>query len=190
MRRSAPLGGVAARRDAGGMKTKPTLAAATTALALALALAPSAFGQDFCVADSACVSAGGTDKLTVDAALGAADATVAPDRVLIGPGTFTAPTTAGFKAQASPVQIIGSGAGATTLTGPVDTSVVLYVAGAESRVSNLGIAIPATGVSGLTKLGLYDMAASADHLRITADPAAGPVIIGAELFPGAALEDS
>src|SRR3954453_4423550 len=127
MRRSAPLGGVAACRDAGGMKTKPTLAAATTALALALA--PSAFAQDFCVADSACVSAGGTDKLTVDAALGAADANVAPDRVLIGPGTFTAPTTAGFKAVASPVQIFGAGAGATTLTGRFDTSVVPYLAG-------------------------------------------------------------
>src|SRR4051812_49946315 len=107
------------------MKTKPL--AAILGVAAALAVAPSAFAQDYCVADASCVSAGGVDEPTVEAALAAADATFASDRVLIGPGEFVAPTTAGYGAKFSPVEIIGARAGATTLTSPPDTHPVLYL---------------------------------------------------------------
>src|SRR3954447_4501769 len=169
------------------MNPKLLLTAATAVLALAAA--PSAFAQDYCVADASCVSGGGTDEPTVEAALAAADATFASDRVLIGPGEFVAPTTAGYDAKFSPVEIIGAGAGATILTGPPDTDLVLYVNGANSRVADLGIAVPAT-LTNATKYGLNLVGARGERLSITADPAIAAVTIGATLGGGGSVQDS
>jgi hypothetical protein len=168
------------------MKTKPVLAAASAALALALA--PSAFAQDYCVADAACVTAGGTDEATLQDALAAADGTIEADRVLIGPGTYTAPDTVGFFATLHPVEVIGSGSGSTVLTGPPDTDTVLSL-GQGSSVSALGLVIPAN-TTNATKVGLHLVGASATRVKVTADPALSAVGIG--IFPGsgAVIEDS
>src|SRR4051794_15481497 len=169
------------------MKTKPLVVA--IGVAAALAVAPSAFAQDYCVADASCVSGGGVDEPTVEAALAAADATFASDRVLIGPGEFVAPTTAGYGAKAFPVEIIGAGAGATTLTGPPDSGTVLYLNGATSRVADLGIVVPAT-LTNSTKYGLNLVGASGDHLSISADPAIASVTIGTSVASGGSVQDS
>jgi hypothetical protein len=183
------MGGPATRPHARGMKTKPALAAAGAVVALALA--PSAFAHDYCVANPACVGAGGTNELSVEAALAAADGGSDSDRVLIGAGTFTAPTTGGYEGgQGGPVEMIGAGPGSTTLTGPTDTVYVLRIGPLPgSRVSNLSLRIPPSAVN-TTKTGLHAVSATADHLTITADPGAGTYAVGADLFTGAILQDS
>src|SRR3954454_11190091 len=169
------------------MNPKVLLTAATAALALAAA--PSAFAQDYCVADASCVSGGGVDEPTVEAALTAADATFASDRVLIGPGQFVAPTTAGYGAKSFPVEIIGAGAGATTLTGPPDTDTVLYLNGVSSRVADVGIVVPAT-LTNATKYGLNLVGASGERLSISDDPTIATVTSGARVGGGGSLQGS
>jgi hypothetical protein len=167
------------------MNTKPALAA--LAAVSALVLAPSAFGHDYCVADASCVSAGGTAEPTLQAALAAADTTAATDRVLIGPGTYSAPDAFGSYSIVHPVDVIGSGSGSTRLTGPVDSGTVLYL-GAGSSISDAGIAIPANTVN-QPGLGLDMAGATAARVKVTADPALSAYSLG--IFAGQSLiEDS
>jgi hypothetical protein len=180
------MGGSGPWRDAAGMKRKPVLAAATTALALVLA--PSAFAQDYCVADAACVSGGGTPELTLDAAITAADADVAKDRVFLGSGTFPASSTDGYFA-IQPVEIIGAGAGSTTITGPTGTDTILQLP-AGSRVSDLHIHMPFSSTN-LTKYGVdVPNGAQLEHLSITAAPNMPAPAIGAVVGDGSALRAS
>jgi len=164
----------------------PTIAASAALWAIAPG---AAFATDYCVQDAGCAGSGGTPKASVDAALTAADADAAPDRVLVGPGFYLSPV-GGYHASSNPVQLIGAGAGATTLTGPVDTGTVLALQNHASSVSDLTIAIP-YGATGAPKYGLKMQAGrSARRIAITVDPNMPIWTIGADLETGALLEDS
>jgi hypothetical protein len=153
---------------------------------VALAVPAGALAKDYCVADAACVSAGGADQPSVNAALTAAGSDAAADRVLIGAGNFTAGTTAGFDSGPNPVQIIGAGLGSTTLTAPVGNTVVLDMR-TGSSVSDLAIHIPQNNDLN-TRIGLYMAGASAKRLSITSEVLT-TVGIGAEVYDGT-FEDS
>jgi hypothetical protein len=164
-------------------------AAAAAAVLCLLVFAPSgALAADFCVANSSCEAAGGTHEISVEAALAAANADSAPDRVLIGPGTFTAPSVFGYVSGGNPVQIIGSGAGSTTLTGPQGTDRVLFVGNPSSVVSDLRVDLPEDN-SVFTKVGLRMESGTARRIAVSADPSITPVVIGVVMDSGV-LEDS
>jgi hypothetical protein len=154
------------------------------------AFAPSlALAADYCVGDPACVSAGGVDKPNVESALAAAEADTALDRVLIGPGTFIAPD-GGYGAPANPVQVIGAGVGATTLTAPANTDNVLFLGDGGSAVSDLKLLIP-NNTDNVTKLGLVlPSGGIAERVAVGADPALSTVGIGVQVAGGAVLADS
>jgi hypothetical protein len=161
------------------------------AAALSLcAFAPSlALATDYCVDDPACVSGGGIDKLTVESALAAAEADTALDRVLIGPGKFTAPN-GGYTALDNPVQVIGAGGGPTTLTAPKDTDNVLVLGDSGSSVADLNVLIPQnTDIA--TKTGLRLASGGiAERISVGADPGLSTVGIGVHVAAGAVLADS
>jgi hypothetical protein len=154
------------------------------------AFAPSlALATDYCVGHPACVSGGGVDKPSVESALTAAEADTALDRVLIGPGTFTAPN-GGYDAPANPVQVIGAAAGATTLTAPKNTADVLFLGDGGSSVSDLKVLIP-QNTDKLTKVGLrLPSGGIAERISVAADPALSTVVIGVHVAAGAVLADS
>src|SRR5215213_3582948 len=159
-------------------------------LALLLVFAGNAYATDYCVGDAACETAGGTAKPTVAAALDAADNDVAADRVLIGPGTFGAPTTTGstYWNPGAKVEVRGAGAGQTVLTAPPGSSRVLEVLGASSSVvSDLSIAIPdhmtASG-TGLRYIG------TAHDVAVSADPAQTASFDGVNIGADSVLEDA
>src|SRR4051794_1709148 len=97
------------------------------------ALVPSpAIAQDFCVH----CTQGGAQYQTLADALNASNSLPTADRILLGPGTYTAPDTSGFHAGASyPVEIIGAGKDVTTVTGPANTTTVLALGDPASAVS-------------------------------------------------------
>lgn len=154
-----------------------------------LAFAPSlAHAADYCVHDDACAQQAGSITVdTLDDALGFTEIGPSADRIFLGPGTYTAPTTAGFSATQYPVEIIGAGTDKTELTGPTNTSPVLTVTNFSSVVSNLRIVVPAEN-DGFPKTGL-SLGGTAKGLLITdaTSPATGTY--GAVIGPGL-LEDS
>jgi hypothetical protein len=154
------------------------------------AFAPSlALAADYCVGDPACVSAGGVDEPNVELALAAAEADTALDRVLIGPGTFTAPN-GGYGAPNNPVQVIGAGAAATTLTAPANTDNLLFLGDGGSSVSDLKLLIP-KNTDDVTKLGLLlPSGGIAERISVVAAPSLSTVGIGVHVSGGAALADS
>lgn len=166
-----------------------SLAVAGGAVLCLLAFAPSgALAADFCVQNSGCTAGGGTAEPSVEAALAAANSDGVLDRVLIGPGTFTAPTVFGYVTGYHPVQIIGSGAGTTTLTGPVGTDRVLFAGNTDSLVSDLTVAVPAGNTASM-KVGIRLAPGSARRVLVSADPTVTPGVIGIEMNDGT-LEDS
>lgn len=140
-----------------------------TRIALALAIAAltpaAADATDYCVLPENTCTVANTFPATgtgLQAALTAAGADAAADRVLIGAGTYTAPTNAGFQYSlpAAPVQVIGKGGAQTILTAPAMANpVVLFDGGATSTISDLGIRVPANPGPGFPE---------AIHLRSTA----------------------
>jgi hypothetical protein len=151
--------------------------------------APSlASAADYCVNDDACLQAGGTKALTLDAALVATESASSADRIFVGPGTYKATGYTGFTAPNYPVEIIGAGAGSTTLTAPVNASPVLKLGDALSSVSNLSIEIPAAN-DFLPKAGIDLTGATARHVAISYDNNAYPNSNGVVLH-GGLLEDS
>jgi hypothetical protein len=173
----------------------PSMLATTTrnrrACLLALAglavLSGSASANTYCVADSACVAAGGTDENgLVQQALNAAQAHAGLDRVQIGSGAFT--LAAGFSYldtnPANGVQVVGSGRNLTTLTTTGNVT-VLAIQGAASTVSDLAIAIPGgNDIDGLALTG----GSSAQRVDVTANAAATQVA-GFDLYTGGNLSD-
>ena len=101
------------------------------------------------------------------AALAAANSDPLLDRVVIGPGTFTAPTVSGYVTGFNPVQVVGSGAGVTTLTGPAGTDLVLYLGNHDSLVSDLSVEMPADN-SNFTKVGIHLGHGSARRVSVSA----------------------
>lgn len=143
------------------------------AFSLALILPAGAAATDYCVADAACVAAGGTDLGSdgnaIQAALDAAKAHAnvgGPDRVLVGPGSFSRAIgsgTPGYSYNGDPVTLQGAGAGKTRLTRDVWSSSTVLAANAGATVRDLSITIP--GGSGMHGLGLSN--ATADGVTIT-----------------------
>jgi len=112
LRRLRPAPGAALP---GALTARVARAALTLSLALAATAAP-AGAADYCVADPACVAAGGSARPSVATALADAAASAAADRVFVGAGVhdlgaFGVTTYAG----ASALELIGRG-GATVLT--------------------------------------------------------------------------
>src|SRR3954470_2379828 len=162
----------------------------STSRIILLAVCLSAFvpslasAQDFCVH----CTQGGAQYQTFEDALKVANSLPTADRILLGPGTYTAPDTSGFHAGLSyPVEIIGAGKDETTVTGPANTTTVLEVDDRASAVSNLSIVVPEAN-DGLTKFGLAMTGGSATGISISS-PGAGTHTIGANL-DGTRLEDS
>jgi hypothetical protein len=94
------------------------LAAAGLAAALAAGALPAVAGAaDYCVAPAAGCD---TDVTYLEQALDKADDADNADRVILGAGIYTAPTATGFDylRGTGPVEIMGQGAGQTTLTSP------------------------------------------------------------------------
>jgi len=168
-------------------RVRPALLAAVATCAFASA--PSlAQASDLCVADAACTQAGNPTYASLEAALAAAEASPAGDRILLGTGTFTAPTLNGFGAPLYPVEIIGHGADKTALTAPDGASPVLSLGNPASAVSNLEIVIPSSVGPG-SKTGLAMTGGTASHLSILGAVGASAAAIGANLS-GGLLQDS
>ncbi|HEX4733521.1 MAG TPA: choice-of-anchor Q domain-containing protein [Thermoleophilaceae bacterium] len=167
----------------------------TRAALLAVLVASACFGApslagaaDLCVNDSACLQAGGTSAPTLDGALTAAESGSSADRIFLGPGTYKATAYTGFSAPNYPVEIIGAGPTATTLTAPVNASPVLKLGSVGSSVSDLSIEIPASNDL-LPKTGLDLTGGTARHVGISYDNNAYPNSNGVQLH-GGLLEDS
>lgn len=141
----------------GGVPRRATLALALAAVG-ATSTAGAAGAATYCVgpvADPGVCSGAPADATpaALQAALDSAEATPQPDTVLIGPGTYVAPTSSGFSYNAAAVpgnsvDISGAGAGATILT-QASTAGIAYVldvggpTGDATRVRGLSILIPA-----------------------------------------------
>jgi hypothetical protein len=92
-----------------------------------------------------CVGAPAGD---LQSALSSAELSVEPDVVRIGEGEFTAGAAGFTYVAASPVEVVGAGAGATVLTTSAAAPSVLRVQGpaATTRVSDLSVRSAATGL--------------------------------------------
>jgi hypothetical protein len=159
------------------------------AVSVALLSLPSlANATDFCVHNDPCVQQGGTAFATLEDALGAAEAGQSADRIFLGTGTFTAPTTAGFTAPMYPVEIIGQGSDQTALTAPPNATPVLALGNDGSTVSDLMIVSP-DAPDHLPKTALSMTGGTAGNLLITAADGGSDYVTGAALG-GTRLEDS
>jgi len=122
-----------------------TVVAAFAAAVCLLALPAVASATVFCVHDPAC-PAGGVAKNALGDAIQAADLDQARDTVRIGPGTFPA----GAYGADKPIDIVGAGRGATTLTGGNGPSNgLIYVMDGTSSVSDLTVRLTANGQKGI-----------------------------------------
>src|SRR3954470_3020140 len=134
------------------------LARTVLAFTAVLASAPAAASAaDFCVADQACVAAGGTPELYFQDGLDDAHGTPGRDRVVLGAGDFTA--TAGFVYDtpdaSNSVDIVGAGRGKTRLhdTNTAIGTYTLRLTGvSKSTVAHLTIASPPVGQGGALEL--------------------------------------
>jgi hypothetical protein len=121
------------------------------------AAAQAADATDYCVSEAGCVAAGGINEGTsansIQAAFEAAEKHTnsgAPDRVLIGAGTYS--RSEGFAYGGDPVIVRGAGAGVTVLTRPVSPGPsILALSSSGSTVQGLTVLIPAqAGLIGVT----------------------------------------
>jgi hypothetical protein len=151
-----------------------------------LALAQSAAATDYCVN----ASCGGTPEPTLEDALAAAASATDADRVFLGAGTYTAPSTLGYVSVApdSPVEIIGAGAGQTILTAPtLATGVLTLLGSAASSVHDLTVRLPYQAAANAVAL---ETSATAKRIAVNEDPSQGQARRGVFLEAGGTLEDS
>ncbi len=168
----------------GAIRVSISIALAGLALLVVPAVAQAAI---FCVDDTPCVNAGGTDQTTVQAAINAAEANGVRDTIEIGPGTqFNGPSTSD---NTNPIDMIGEGAGSTTLTRTVNTAgqTILTLADPTSTVT--GLTVQLNPSSGGSLIGL-STAGTASNIAIT-DPSGAAFHSGVSLVgSGATLRDS
>ena len=159
------------------------------ATALALLAAPAvAQATTYCVSDPACVSAGGTSRPNLQAALDAAAASASPDRVEIGAGTFTAAGPSGFfysgGTPGNHVDVVGDGPTKTILRAPdasdSNTSITLQVdsvpsAGDSSTVSDLKAVLAGATNCCPNSTGL-SVTGAITRVVVTSKPAPNPTI--------------
>lgn len=158
------------------------------AVSLFAALPAVASATDYCVVPNA--GCGGTNVDTFEKALELAKTEPDADRIFLGAWNYVAPTASGFDYSKSgfPVEIVGKGAGQTTLTAPSGASSVLRIFGdAGSSVHDVGIRLPENAAyqsAGLSTDGV------ARRIDVTE---ASPQLYerkGVHLENGGALEDS
>jgi hypothetical protein len=181
-----PMNGERRETRPSGGRLARWLAAAAGAALVAAALPAAAGATDYCV-DTGC---GGTNVGTFEEALDKADDASDADRIFLGALDYTA-TATGFRYDRTdaPVEIIGQGAGQTTLTSaPGGTSRVLrLVAGAGSSVHDLTIRLPQNAAAGLTGLSTN---AVARRIEVVEHPTQSNYRRGVDLRDGGMLEDS
>src|SRR5215213_7688211 len=151
-----------------------------------LALAQSAAATDYCVN----ASCGGTPEPTLEDALAAAGSATDADRVFVGSGTYTAPSTLGYVSVApdSPVEIIGAGAGQTILTAPTAATGVLALLGSSANgVHDLTVRFPAQAAAQAVAL---ETSGTATRIAVSEDPTQGQSRKGVILESGGTLQDS
>lgn len=138
--------------------------------------AASASAATFCVQVTSCPT-GGTAEPSIQAAITAASVAVGPDRILLGPVTFAE---GGLNAAAgNQVELVGAGAGQTTIAPPAANSVTtLTLADPGSTVSDLTVRLAA----GTTETGLV-LGGTARRTSVTA--ADGTTGTGVSLAVGA-----
>jgi hypothetical protein len=117
-------------------------------IAASLLLAHVASAANYCV-NTAC---GGTNVNSLQEALNDAAAASDDDHIYLGPGTYQAPTTSGFKytpAVPSSVEIAGAGVGKTIITAPPGSTLwTLYAAGGGVHIHDLTVKLPANVAAG------------------------------------------
>jgi hypothetical protein len=127
------------------MRRLPVLALPAVLL---LAIATPAVAQDYCVAGPANCTGTAVSAAQLQAQLTAAQANGTQDRFFLGPVGFNGAPYAYDSPE--PVQIVGSGTGATILSNLASTPAILSISGsADSSVSDLGIDIESTVQHGL-----------------------------------------
>jgi hypothetical protein len=140
------------------------------AVAGTLVLAAPATAVTYCVLpDNSC--AGAQTYPNVQTALAQAASTPAADKVLIGAGTYTAPTTAGFVYNgASALELAGKGA-TTVLTGPsASTQVLAHFGAPGSSLHHLRVLLPANVAAGAIGL---STTVDAAYLTVDESPTQG-----------------
>ena len=157
------------------------LAAAVTTAVLVIPAVASA--NDYCVGGPA--GCAGTPVAAGDlkASLAAAQSNGTDDRFFLAPGDFTADT---FVHQSSErVQIIGAGAGTTTLHGSLaDEFAVTLEGNPDSSVADLTIE-----ASGSVRVGLHLAEADAHGVTVDARAAGGGLLAGVALRGAATFDD-
>ena len=164
------------------------LAGVVGAIFVATALPAAASAADYCVAPAAGCD---TDVTYLEQALDQADDANDADRIILGAGTYTAPTVNGFDyLSTAPVEIVGQGAGQTTLTSPPGSNswVLRLVGGAGSSVHDLTIRLPMNVPDAFTGLHTSNVAS---RIEVVEDPTQDNLTrSGVELVSGGSLEDS
>jgi hypothetical protein len=167
------------------------LAGVVGAVFVATALPAAASAADYCVyPNESCDGPHNVQKF--EEALDRADDADDADRIILGADTYTAPTVNGFDylSGIGPVEILGQGAGQTTLTSPSGGKgwVLRLVGGASSSVHDLTIRLPMKAVNGIT--GLHTQNA-ARRIEVVEEPDQDNVPRdGVDLVNGGSLEDS
>lgn len=128
-------------------------------LVFGLVLPAGASADTFCVTLAGPPSCTGTAEPTLEAALGAAGGTPVRDRIELGTASYPLGPFALLVSSSPGVDIVGTGAAATTLT-TSSTDAVLYVFG-DSTLSDLAIDVPAGANRGL------DLSGTASATRVT-----------------------
>jgi hypothetical protein len=164
---------------------KPASLLPVMLLGAALATAQPAAATDYCVnVASTCDPT--NNVADFQTALGKADDAQDADRIFLGAGTYTAPSTSGFDYMGGPVEVIGQGEGTTILTAPFPASqrVLRLVGGFGTSIHGLTIHIPAwMDGEGLATNGVASVRVNEDASQIVSHT-------GVMLFNGGVLEDS
>jgi hypothetical protein len=151
-----------------------------------LVLAQSAAAADYCVLpNTSCAS----PTAHLEDAIQAAAASPEDDRIFLGSGTYVAPVALGFAyVGSSSVEIIGEGAGQTTLTSPdFGTGVLTVLGGPGSSVHDLTVKLPIDVP--VQSYGL-DTNGTAKRVLVTEVPGQIQGRTGVFLEDGGTLEDS
>lgn len=145
---------------------RPAIACLLTGLLVACAGGTARASVTYCVADPSCA---GVAESTISQAIGAAaNISPGPDRIQIGPGTFTETWTVDA---GNVVEIVGAGTDQTTLSW-AGTAVAsnLTIADPDSKISGVSIVVPSLP-SGNERVGMR-LAGTADGIRVV-EPADG-----------------
>jgi hypothetical protein len=162
-----------------GMRNRTLLAAATACAALAIPSVASA--EDFCVGGPAGCSGTPVPPPLLSFALTQAQSNGTDDRFILAPGIYASSQ---FGHQSGErVQIIGAGAGKTTLRGSMDAPVLELAGEQDTSVSDLTIEATGAATGGLT---LHGTSARGVAVEATGAPS---LLAGVSLYGDASFDD-